>query len=464
MEKIASYEMKEWPFQDFKYVYDIIDFEGPVLVHYQHNDKNAFYYWVDGDKSHNRWLCFEVSIAELYDYLSQNISLRELISNKRQEPFYTVDIDEKLKYSNFQLILGYALPDIYIPDAESYFIKEVPPFYEKLFSKLDLDGHMEFLKRKAYDLVMTANNSVHQDLLTIDKIGHFLVNLDDSYEAFSGYCFIKKFEPKIKNPEVLLKTARQFVKSNKPLAADNKHGSFHVTMSVDYSDTEGVPVEYMDLRDDILSRFRAEVLDIDLNNDEVVTELLNKYDSFERKKIFGPIIKIKSDSDYNFSIVDKKENRIKTFEKVREYNAKKIAPKKEEGEEKKSANKIFVTLTLEVDASKNLRALSKKELQQATLFSTFEKSINQSFDSITNDAIEVVFSRPIQVKFEHIQDKLQITFEPLDIKTIHQDKDMAFANFVNTFIDIIKRDFLSKTPTNKEYSKYLSGIISEVKD
>jgi hypothetical protein len=82
MEKLPAHKMISWFFKDYKYVDDLIDFEGPVLVHYAIDNKHAFYYWVEGDVKANRWLCFEVTLLEMYDYLQGSISLYELILHR----------------------------------------------------------------------------------------------------------------------------------------------------------------------------------------------------------------------------------------------------------------------------------------------------------------------------------------------------------------------------------------------
>ena len=137
MIELPSYKLVDWPFKDYILVNDLIDFEGPLLVHYMKDEKHAFYYWVEGDTNFNRWLCFDVTLFELYDYIMHNISLRDLLNKKNREAFFITDINKELEYTNFQILYGYLIPEEYFPDISSYFIDEPSEFYETLFKKIE---------------------------------------------------------------------------------------------------------------------------------------------------------------------------------------------------------------------------------------------------------------------------------------------------------------------------------------
>jgi hypothetical protein len=137
MNELAGHTLVDWYFKDFKYVSDLIEFEGPVLVHYMNNDHHALYFHVDGDTKFNRWLCFELTIIELFDYMHKAISLYDMIEKKKFQSFFTVDIDANLKYTNFQLLQGYAIPDKYMPDKLSFYLDPIEHQYEEMFKKYE---------------------------------------------------------------------------------------------------------------------------------------------------------------------------------------------------------------------------------------------------------------------------------------------------------------------------------------
>src|SRR6185295_6157712 len=146
METLFSYKLEKFPFADYSIVGDLIEFQGsPILVHYKKDDRNAFYYWVEGDSKFNRWLCFEVTLTDFYDYLLKELSLYQLIEKKQHEAFVTVDIDSGLNYTNFQMVYGYAIPNKYLPDKESYYIEDISEYYTHLFEPLKDSHYVELM-------------------------------------------------------------------------------------------------------------------------------------------------------------------------------------------------------------------------------------------------------------------------------------------------------------------------------
>ena len=57
-----------------------------------------------------------------------------------RDRFYTIDIDADFNYSNPQMLLGYFIPDEYLPDVESFYTDDVSTYYETLFNELDKDA------------------------------------------------------------------------------------------------------------------------------------------------------------------------------------------------------------------------------------------------------------------------------------------------------------------------------------
>jgi hypothetical protein len=62
---------------------DLIYYEGPLLSLFKRKDEDIFYfyYWIDMDKTSNRWLIFEVSQDDITNFKEKNdtIILKDLI-------------------------------------------------------------------------------------------------------------------------------------------------------------------------------------------------------------------------------------------------------------------------------------------------------------------------------------------------------------------------------------------------
>lgn len=209
MEKLDSFKLLSWPFEGYKFVSDLIDFEGPLLVHYQKSERNALFYWVEGDNKFNRWLCFNVTVLELYNYLNRNISLLGLIESKYDEIFFTVDIDELIQYQNFQGIRGFDIPDKYLPDLESYYLDEVNSIYKTLFYDLNTKNHyLQHLRSHALSLkIKPPKNDVYGGTLSANNIVDFLRQFEQSYKAYAGYRYYNNNKEKITNPDKLLQNS-----------------------------------------------------------------------------------------------------------------------------------------------------------------------------------------------------------------------------------------------------------------
>lgn len=122
MLQLVGENIEALPFQGLKKVADLIEFEGPILTHFK-DDKgnNVFFYWVDHDSKHNRWLVFQVSNEHLESYLSKKIPLKKIIAEPISDYFYTVDIDEMVGFHNIVKISKGDLNEDYWPEDRSFY-------------------------------------------------------------------------------------------------------------------------------------------------------------------------------------------------------------------------------------------------------------------------------------------------------------------------------------------------------
>ena len=121
MKKIEGYNI-DFDFSNFRKIADLIYFEGPFLSHYVSSKGDDYlFYWVDRDDSDNRWLVLRVSLANLQKYIGKEITLRELIENPNDGYLYIVHVNNDIHYHDVKLVQPSALPDEYLPEADSYY-------------------------------------------------------------------------------------------------------------------------------------------------------------------------------------------------------------------------------------------------------------------------------------------------------------------------------------------------------
>jgi len=122
MQELVGYQLEHFPL-NLRDIVDLIYFEGPLLTLFENEYGDSYlYYWCDVDEHGNRWLVFRVTQKTLRFYVTQKLSLRELILNP-------VELDEELHARQTYLVEAKNLPQKYIPAVDSYYD----------FSKLDAE-------------------------------------------------------------------------------------------------------------------------------------------------------------------------------------------------------------------------------------------------------------------------------------------------------------------------------------
>ena len=127
MRKIEGYDI-QYDFSGFRKMADLITFDGPLLSHYVSSKGDDYlFYWVDRDSQDNRWLVLRVSLASLQKYIGKELTLLELIENPNDGYLYSVDIDNDIHYHDIKLVQPSAIPEDYLPEADSYYEFEPVP-------------------------------------------------------------------------------------------------------------------------------------------------------------------------------------------------------------------------------------------------------------------------------------------------------------------------------------------------
>ena len=127
MRKIEGYNI-EYDFSSFKKIADLVYLDGPFLSHYVSGKGDDYlFYWVDRDDNDNRWLVLRVSLSSLQKYIGKELTLLELIENPNDGYLYSVDVDNDLNYHNIKLVQPSAIPEDYLPEADSYYEFEPIP-------------------------------------------------------------------------------------------------------------------------------------------------------------------------------------------------------------------------------------------------------------------------------------------------------------------------------------------------
>lgn len=121
MQTLTGYQLDTFPLQ-LRGIVDLIYFDRPLLTLFESEYSDYYlYYWCDTDSDCHRWLVFRITRLLLRLYVTQKLSLRELILKPVDGFLYAIDLDDNLQSKHLYLVHPNHLPEAYIPGMDSYY-------------------------------------------------------------------------------------------------------------------------------------------------------------------------------------------------------------------------------------------------------------------------------------------------------------------------------------------------------
>ena len=125
-------EQKGWHLRIEDFTSDLVKFadrmyyDGPLLSHYTTRSRFKYYlfHWIDNDAERNRWLVMEVTLAHLFDYISDTRTLFDITQQEYNNKLLVVDTDPSGTFTFGLLVSATELHPDYVPEKESYFEAE----------------------------------------------------------------------------------------------------------------------------------------------------------------------------------------------------------------------------------------------------------------------------------------------------------------------------------------------------
>lgn len=199
----------------------LIDFDGPLLSLFKGEDNvDALFLWVDNDSSRNRWCIIPVKRNDLDDYLSEALTLRDLILKNKNVVYF--NYKEAMRKEGRVLVKSSCIsvdvkdiPSLYLPNAESYLFdgistpealslkREVCADYD-----LGIDKEMYFDDLSIIPRKFTELYSFHYALahLNIPAVRDRVIDLTDKWEggisAVNMFSGMSGLIPAIHKPKV----------------------------------------------------------------------------------------------------------------------------------------------------------------------------------------------------------------------------------------------------------------------
>jgi hypothetical protein len=171
LEKTEGATIDKLPFEKLRLVADLIYFDGPLLSYFRdHQGQHVFYYWCDTDDTYNRWLVFRISQEPLRHFLTQQLTLNELILEADPDHLYLVDLDTQLQPNYTVRVQLSDLPQDYLPDADTHYDASLSVFHDEeaardLIVLIQRDMQAVKTKLKLYEEVAVRNPDLFRELI-----------------------------------------------------------------------------------------------------------------------------------------------------------------------------------------------------------------------------------------------------------------------------------------------------------
>lgn len=326
--------LSKFPFENAQKVCDLLYYDEPILSHYQIKNTNFLKYLVDFDDDISRYLTFQVEEYKLFRLISGLNSLYEVLFDSAELYMFLyisdVDINTGKNLKTFQLTLD-DLNKSYIPSEHSYVDERFAKLeqYKTLVNKFYETSYLENLVANAFYLKFEPTSSTYDGSLGIVELSNLLNLVTTSYKNFTKIDFFKHFENHISNTKKLNKLYNSILSYIDPRTVEYNFGSFEVGIAIDHTMKKTISdKELRNWVNDIESKFKKNVLELDYSDEELVDNLIitESYTSKEIESIFKPILKISQDSDYTFEYKASDLSKYREIVVKKESVVKKLSP------------------------------------------------------------------------------------------------------------------------------------------
>jgi len=376
----------------------------------------------------NRWIVLQVDDTELFDYLLNEKTLKDLFENKLNSLIFLLDIDSKAKYKAIYLLPHKSINEAYVPENESYYNQEVPKYYQNLIN--EPTGYFSLLLKNAFYLKIKPHNDKlngYEGTVSSEDVAHFLHNLTDSVINFT-LIKVKKiiYNTQSSNVKFTEKIRELFT----PRIVDLKRSSFCVGLAIDPIDRE--PLSTMDSkkREELIFEYKNDVIDIELENEGELKRIIEKYSPEERHKIYDPFIKATENKNYYVVKINRHYDELKKYKELSEKSTNILLPDE-------------TKLKIELPTTERIAKVKCKEGQKvhAKDVTLFDPQINASciFDEIKCGDIIYKLRQNLICKYDELNGVVCIENYMLGIFAQGKNADEAKEMFSEEFDFIYNR-------------------------
>ena len=366
------------PYKNLQFVSVIDEIDIPILTHYRNESGiDLLRYLVEIHNDRFISVVWRVTELELFNYLLNKRTLRELLTEPDKEFYYILTGNEiNINDANVDYLSYHELPENYLPDINSYYGFNIPKEYEFLTSKYGMAEYVVALNERGVVLKINPRNKKYGETVGLSNVADFTNKVTSSYFSYVNQEFYKRFKNTIQDIKEFEKAKRKVNRKAEPRVCDAEFGSFEITISIDFLNSEDLDKDVLEWLKTVLSNFADNVLYLDYSNEEVVKELVKKVSPLELKSVYEPFITALNQKEYIVNVRSIGTNKAISFNK--DYRSSKKIIKKTilELDEKsiEAEKKKLVHVVYEVDANREITELKKSELKKDMIVSYEAKS------------------------------------------------------------------------------------------
>lgn len=405
---------------------DLVYYDGPLLSHYttRSRSKHYLFHWLDNDTERNRWLVMEVTLAHLFDFLSDSRTLLDITQEEYNNKLLVVETDSTGVFVSGLLVSVTELHPDYLPDTDSYLeatpVTELMPNYVTLFQNAQHPvKHAEYLEKmrsKAVRFRLEPIGEAYGTTLGATEIGSFLQRITRSFRSYLEVCVPNLFSNRFVPEEMQKMLNRLLENSGDPRAVFANHGSFEIELAVDVLHLTGVDSDIIVWQRQALQEYKRDVFDFDFVNADQLPPSLASANSEQLRAIYQPIVMIANNNNYNVKARTAVVENYKILKPVSRQNAHKIAPPKPKELAFEQLDTELTNVLFELQRGQDPRTLNLTQLRRAMVaVSSGDESLTPIGDFTSSEGDLITLRGPIDVELSRVGDYYEAKYEPLDI-------------------------------------------------
>ena len=454
------------PYKELKLKSIIDELDFPLLSHYTNDkDENILMYVVEFDDDAITLLLWKIYENDLFDYLTNKITLKDLILETNKEFLYLAQSNDfNINELQVEFLSTESIPSIYLPDNSSYYGFELPKNYEYLEERYGHSDYVVSLTKRGVVLKIAPKSKKFGDTVSLKNIVDFTSKVNTSYNSYVEQDFYKNFKDNIDDFKKFNKYKKQVSERSIPRVCDTVFGSFEITISNDnLNNGANLPKEILNWSNSILQKFAENVLYKDYANDDVLKLLLETISPLELKTIYEPFLNTITQDEYIVDIrsigTDKEIKFNKNYKKTRKEVRKLISSKLEVVnpliEKKKLVHVIY-----EVGENIEIKDLNKSQLSKDLIFSFDSRDFIIFLSELQRPEKLYILKNKIEFKVQINDENLYlINYPEFEINLKIEDKNLILEIITSHLNQLIAQKF--KNDVAKFFEKF--GILEDLK-